>query len=96
VGGVSAFHAQTGVSWVTLLQRKRGHVYGHRTTQHPGNEDITMLKTALNAQVSTVEDLSRDVARLEREVTELRASVLELLVETAVVSESDNNDIVVC
>ena len=55
-----------------------------------------MLKTALNAQVSTVEDLSRDVARLEREVTELRASVLELLVETAVVSESDNNDIVVC
>ncbi|MBT5432600.1 MAG: hypothetical protein P8Q36_08080 [Alphaproteobacteria bacterium] len=55
-----------------------------------------MVETALNTQISTVQDLSRDVARMEKEATELRASLLELLVETATVSESKNNDTVTC
>jgi hypothetical protein len=87
---------QTDVSWVTLLLPKRGHVDGYRTTQHPANEDTAMVETALNTQISTVQDLSRDVARMEKEATELRASLLELLVETATVSESKNNDTVTC
>ena len=54
-----------------------------------------MVQTALNSQKDTVENLSRDVARLEKKAADLRAALLNMLVDTATTSATTGNDAVV-
>ena len=56
----------------------------------------TMVKTALNTQKDAVDDLSRDVARLEKEASDLRNAVLSLLVDTATTPATSGKDAIAC
>ncbi len=54
------------------------------------------VKTALNAQMETVQDLSRQVRRMEQDASNLRNAVLKLLAETATTPATPGNDSIAC
>lgn len=54
------------------------------------------VKTALNTELETVADLSRQVRRMEKDASELRAAMLNLLARTATTSATPANDSIIC
>ena len=50
------------------------------------------VKTALNAEMDTVEDLFRQVRRMEQDASNLRIAVLNLLAETATMPATQTNN----
>jgi hypothetical protein len=54
------------------------------------------VNTALNTHKDVVEDLSRQVRRLERDANELRAAMLNLLADTANAPATPGDESIVC
>ncbi|MGY8995119.1 MAG: hypothetical protein ACKVH7_01620 [Alphaproteobacteria bacterium] len=54
------------------------------------------VKTALNTQMDTVEDISRQVRQMEQDASELRAAMLNLLADTATTAATPGDDSIVC
>ena len=54
------------------------------------------VKTALNTQMDTVQDISCQVHQMEQDASDLRAAMLNLLADTATTAATSGNDSIVC
>ena len=84
------------VTCVTLSSSNLHHVVWIGSVA-PGKSEGTMtVKTALNTQMETVQDISRQVQQMEQDASDLRAAMLNLLADTATTSATSGNDSIVC